>query len=94
MDDVRNRLDQDLKTAVSRLGHLTGAAAMEERPWTIPDSRPCADEIDRIQVNERREVGLATRELLMKRVKRRTRCPFTRRTVRAKRTVMCEFRAH
>ena len=39
MDDVRNRLDQDLKTAISRLGHLSGAAAIEERPWTIRDSR-------------------------------------------------------
>jgi hypothetical protein len=28
MDDVRNRLDQDLKTAISRLGHLSGAAAI------------------------------------------------------------------
>ena len=70
MDDTRNRLDQDLKTAVSRLGHLSGVAAIEERPWTIRDSGPCADEVDRIQANESREVGLATRELLMQRVKR------------------------
>ena len=70
MDDVRNRLDQDLKTAVSRLGHLRGAAAIEERPWTIRDSGPSADEVDRLQANESREVGLATRELLMARVKR------------------------
>jgi RNA polymerase-binding transcription factor DksA len=70
MDDVRNRLDQDLKTAVSRLGHLGGAAALEARPWTIRDSCPCADEVDAIQANESREVGLATRELLMERVKR------------------------
>ena len=52
MDDVRNRLDQDLKTAVSRLGHLRGAAAIEERPWTIRDSGPSADEVDRLQANE------------------------------------------
>ena len=70
MDDVRNRLDQDLKTAVSRLGHLVGAAAIEELPWTIRDSHPCADEVDGIQANESREVGFATRELLMERVKR------------------------
>jgi RNA polymerase-binding transcription factor len=70
MDDVRNRLDQDLKTTVSRLGHLSGATAIEERPWTIRDSGPCADEVDGIQTNESREVGLATRELLMERVKR------------------------
>jgi hypothetical protein len=49
MDDVRNRLDQDLKTVVSRLGHVGGAGAIEERPWTIRDSCPCADEVDGIQ---------------------------------------------
>jgi RNA polymerase-binding transcription factor DksA len=70
MDDVRSRLDRDLKTAVSRLGHLSGAAVVEERPWTIRDSGPCADEVDRLQDNESREVGLATRELLMERVRR------------------------
>lgn len=70
MDDVRNRLDQDLKTAVSRLRHLDGAAAIEELPWTIRDSCPFADEVDGIQANESREVGLATRELLMERVNR------------------------
>ena len=70
MDDVRNRLDQDLKTAISRLGHLTGAAAIEERPWTIRDRGPSADEVDGLQANESREVGLATRELLMERVNR------------------------
>jgi RNA polymerase-binding transcription factor DksA len=70
MDDVRNRLDQDLKTAVSRLRHLGGAAAIEELPWTIRDSCPFADEVDGIQANESREVGWATRELLMERVNR------------------------
>jgi len=71
MDDVRTRLDQDLKTAVSRLRHLGGAAAIEALPWTIRDS-PFADEVDGIQANESREVGLATRELLMERVNRLT----------------------
>ena len=70
MDEVRNRLDQDLKTAISRLGHLSGAAAIEERPWTIRGSGPSADEVDGLQANESREVGLATRELLMERVNR------------------------
>jgi RNA polymerase-binding transcription factor DksA len=70
MDDVRNRLDQDLKTAVSRLRHPGGAAAIEELPWMIRDSCPFADEVDGLQANESREVGLATRELLMERVNR------------------------
>jgi RNA polymerase-binding transcription factor DksA len=70
MNDIRNRLDHDLKTAVSRLGRLSGTSAIEERPWTIRDSGPSADEVDGLQANESREVGLATRELLMERVKR------------------------
>jgi RNA polymerase-binding transcription factor DksA len=70
MDDVRNRLDRDLKTAVSRLRLPGGAAAIEGLPWTTGDSRPCADEVDEIQANESREVGLATRELLVERVNR------------------------
>ncbi len=70
MGDVRNRLDQDLKAAVRRLRYLDGAAAIEELPWTIRDSGPFADEIDGIQVHESREVGLATRELLVERVNR------------------------
>jgi RNA polymerase-binding transcription factor DksA len=56
--------------AVSRLRHLGGAAATEELPWSLRDSRSFADEVDGMQVNESREVGLATRELLMKRVNR------------------------
>jgi RNA polymerase-binding transcription factor DksA len=70
MDDVRNRLDQDLKKAVSRLRHPAGATAIEELPWTIRDSCPFADEVDGIQANESREIGLATRELLLERVNR------------------------
>jgi RNA polymerase-binding transcription factor DksA len=71
MDDVRNRLDQDLKTAISRLRHPGGAAALiAELPWTIRDSCSFADEVDGIQANESREVGWATRELLMERVNR------------------------
>lgn len=70
MDDVRTRLDHDLKTAVSRLRHPGGVAAIEDLPWTIRDSYPFADEIDGIQANESREIGLATRELLMQRVHR------------------------
>lgn len=68
MDDLRNRLDQDLNMAVSRLRHPGEAAAIAERPWTIRDSCPFPDEVDGIQANERLEIGLATRELLMERV--------------------------
>jgi RNA polymerase-binding transcription factor DksA len=70
MDDVRTRLDQDLKTTVSRLRQLGGALAVEQLPWTIGDTGAFADEVDGIQANESREIGFATRELLLARVKR------------------------
>ncbi len=70
MDDVRTRLDQDLKTAVSRLRQLGGVVAVEERPGAIGDNSPCADDVDEIQINANREIGLATREMLVERVNR------------------------
>jgi DnaK suppressor protein len=70
MDDIRERLDRDLKTAVSRLRHPGGAAVIAELSWTTRVGGTFADEVDGIQANESREVGLATRELLMKRVNR------------------------
>jgi DnaK suppressor protein len=70
MDAVRTRLDQDLKTAVSRLRQLGAAVAVEELPWTIGDTGAFADEVDGIQANESWEIGFATRELLVARVKR------------------------
>ena len=41
MDDFRTRLDQDLKTAMSRLRQLGAAVAVEERPGAIGDSAVC-----------------------------------------------------
>jgi RNA polymerase-binding transcription factor DksA len=70
MDDVRNRIDQVLQMAVSRLRHSGGVAPSEALPRTIVDSCHFADEVDGIQANENREVGLATRQLLMERVTR------------------------
>jgi RNA polymerase-binding transcription factor DksA len=69
IDNVRTRLDQDLKAAVSRLRQL-GGAAVEERPGPIGDTRPFADEVDGIQASESREIGFATRELVLERVNR------------------------
>ena len=70
MYDVRTRLDQDLKAAVSRLRQLGGAAVVEERPGTIGDTCAFADEVDGIQASESREIGFATRELVLERVNR------------------------
>lgn len=70
MESIRKRLEQDLKVAVSRLRQMSGAVAVEEVPGAIGDNSPFADEVDEIQANERREIGFATRELLVDRVNR------------------------
>jgi RNA polymerase-binding transcription factor DksA len=70
METIRERLEEDLRTAVSRLRHMGGAVAVEELPGPIGDNSPFADEVDEIQANERREIGFATRELLVDRVNR------------------------
>ena len=70
METIRERLEEDLRTAVSRLRQMGGAVAVEELPGAIGDNSPYADEVDEIQANERREIGFATRELLVERVNR------------------------
>ena len=70
MDSIRKRLEQDLKTAVGRLRQMGGAVAIEDLPGAIGDNSPFADEVDGIQVNGDREIGFATRELLVDRVNR------------------------
>ena len=70
METIRERLEEDLKTAVGRLRQMGGAVAVEEVPGAIGANSPFADEVDEIQANERREIGFATRELLVGRVNR------------------------
>src|SRR5215475_6120415 len=70
MDPIRNRLEQDLKTAVRRLREVGGAVAIEDVARTVGDGNGFADEMDSIQANERREIEFATRELLVDRVRR------------------------
>jgi RNA polymerase-binding transcription factor len=70
METIRERLEEDLRTAVGRLRMMGGAAAVEEFAGAIGDNSPYADEVDEIQENERREIGFATRELLVGRVNR------------------------
>ena len=70
MDDIRKRLDHNLTAALSRLRQLGGAVTIEELPGAIRDNSRFADEVDEIQANENREIGFATREKLVERVKR------------------------
>ena len=70
MDSVRERLEKDLRTAVARLRQMGGGAMLEELPGAIGDNSPFADEMDEIQASESREIGFATRGLLVERVNR------------------------
>jgi|SRR5919108_2515870 DnaK suppressor protein len=68
--NIRKRLEADLSVAMSRLRQMGGAVAVEELPGAIGNNSPFADEVDVIQANESREIGFATRELLVERVNR------------------------
>ena len=70
MDKIKQRLEHDLYAAMARLRHLEGALAVEALPRSIGSNCGLADEVDEIQASERREIGFATRELLVGRVKR------------------------
>jgi DnaK suppressor protein len=68
MDAIRKRLEQELRNATARLRQMGVADALDElRP---AGETGFADEVDGIQVNEWREIGFATRELLVDRVNR------------------------
>lgn len=68
--DIRQRLEHELRTAVGRLRQLEGAEVIEQVPGVVGDNTPYSDEVDEIQAAERREIGFATRELLVERVNR------------------------
>lgn len=68
MDAIRKRLEQELRSATARLRHMGVADSLDElRP---AGDTGFADEVDGIQANEWREIGFATRELLVDRVNR------------------------
>jgi DnaK suppressor protein len=70
MNGIRKRLEQDLRMAVSRLRQVGGAAALDDLLGPSGEHWAYADEVDEIQANERREIGFATRELLVGKVNR------------------------
>jgi RNA polymerase-binding transcription factor len=70
MDEIRKQLERDLNAAMARLRHLEGGVAVEDAPRSIGSNRALADEVDEIQASERREIGFATRELIVERVNR------------------------
>lgn len=66
MKGIRERLEQDLITAVGRLRQVDGAVALEDIPGPIADGEEFGD----VQELVRREIDFATRELLVERVYR------------------------
>jgi DnaK suppressor protein len=70
MNGIRKRLEQELRVAVGRLRQVGGAAALDDLLGHSGEHWAYADEVDEIQANERREIGFATRELLVERVNR------------------------
>lgn len=67
MDEVRERLERELRRTVQRLRQLGGATLVEEMPGVIGDNSPFADEVEKIQVSRDREISFATRSLLVER---------------------------
>jgi DnaK suppressor protein len=68
MNAIRKRLEQELRIANARLRQMGGADSLDDlRP--VGDTA-FADEVDGIQEMEWREIGYATRELLVDRVNR------------------------
>jgi DnaK suppressor protein len=67
--DIRERLERELRRALDRIRGATGAVA-------VPDARaeasvaPGADPMDAVRQAEDREIGFATRSLLMRRTQR------------------------
>ena len=70
MKGIQERLERELKVATSRLHRTDGGVALAELGRVIGDNTPFADEVDEIQENELREIGFATRTLLVERVQR------------------------
>ena len=68
MKGIQERLERELWGVMSRLRRMDGAVALDEMPGVIGDNSPFADEVDVIQANEGREIGFATRTLLVERV--------------------------
>ncbi len=70
VDEIRDRLEQELRRVMDRLHQLGGAAVMEEFPGAAADNSPSTDPWEDIQVREEREVSFATRDLLIERAHR------------------------
>jgi DnaK suppressor protein len=72
MDEIRKRLESELSHTLNRIRRMGGAVVLEELQGAVGDNSPFADEVDLIQVNESREMSLATRSMLVERANKLT----------------------
>jgi len=70
VDEVRERIERELASAMDRLRQLGGTVVIEEFPGAVDDDGPLADPADRGKIHQDREVILATRSLLVERANR------------------------
>jgi RNA polymerase-binding transcription factor len=67
MDEVKQRLETELRHTMSRIRQMGGAVVFEEFTAAPGENTPLADEVDVIRLNEDREMSFATRSLLVER---------------------------
>lgn len=70
MDEVRERIEQELASVMDRLRQLGGAVVIEEYPGAIGDRSLLPDPTDQAQAQEDQEMSWATRSLLVERANR------------------------
>lgn len=68
--EIKVRLESELRQTMERLRQQGGAIVIEEFPGAIGDNSPFANPMDEVQVSGDREVGFATRSLLVGRANR------------------------
>ena len=69
MNGVRTRLERDLTLVVEQLRRFDGSSVQADSPETAAGTT-VFDEVDLVQVAQRREIGFLTRERLIERVQR------------------------
>jgi DnaK suppressor protein len=67
MDEIKQRLETELRHTMGRIRQMGGAVVFEELTAASGDNTPLADEVDVIRLNEDREMSFATRSLLVER---------------------------
>jgi len=70
MEEVRERLEQELRRVRDRLRQRGTAVVIEEVSGAVADNSALRDPWDDLQVQEEREVSFATRDLLVERANR------------------------